>query len=59
MKVQGKKAELSIYADVGFGGVTADSFRKELKSYGKLDEIDLRINSYGGEVYDGFAITMT
>lgn len=56
MKVQGKKAELSIYADVGFGGVTADSFRKELKSYGKLDEIDLRINSYGGEVYDGFAI---
>lgn len=56
MKAVGGKAELSIYADIGFWGITAADFKKELNSYGKLNEIELSINSYGGEVYDGFAI---
>ena len=37
-------------------GVTAKKFRDDLKALGELDEITVRINSPGGEVFDGFAI---
>lgn len=52
-------AEIYIYEDVGeswFGGVTAKDFAQELKGLGKVETIDLRINSYGGDVFDGLAI---
>lgn len=52
-------AEIYIYEDVGagfFGGVTAKEFARELKAAGKVRTIDVRINSGGGDVFDGLAI---
>jgi len=55
-----KRGEIMIYGAIGmdwFGdGITANSFAKELKSLGKVDVIDLRINSEGGAVHDARAI---
>lgn len=56
MKALNKKAEITVFADIGYWGITAEDFSKELKSHGNLDFIDLKINSYGGEVFDGFSI---
>lgn len=52
-------AEIYIYEDVGeswWGGVTASQFAADLKALGDVRTIDLRINSYGGDVFDGVAI---
>ena len=52
-------AEIYIYEDVGegwFGGVSAKQFADDLKALGTVQTIDLRLNSYGGEVFDGLAI---
>lgn len=54
-----KRAEIMLYGDVGegwFGGISAANFAKELRGLGDLDEIDMRINSIGGDVFDGTAI---
>lgn len=53
------EADVYIYEDVGagfFGGVTAKDFATELKKVGAVDTINVRINSGGGDVFDGFAI---
>jgi len=55
----GKTAEILIYDEIGFWGVTAKDFRAELKELGNVEEIDLRLNSPGGSVIDGFAIFNT
>ena len=47
--------EISIYDEIGFGGVTAKDFLAEVKKY-KGQHIDLRINSVGGSVIEGAAI---
>lgn len=52
-------AEILIYEDVGegwFGGISAKAFAEQLKALGSVDTIDVRINSYGGDVFDGLAI---
>ena len=54
------KAEIWIYEQIGEdfwsgGGTTAKGFQKELASI-KSGQIDLHINSPGGEVFDGLAI---
>ena len=54
------KAEIWIYEQIGEdfwtgGGVTAKSFQKELSAV-KASQIDLHINSPGGEVFDGITI---
>jgi ATP-dependent protease ClpP protease subunit len=52
-------AEIFIYEDVGeswFGGVSARQFAADLRGLGDVQAIDLRINSYGGDVFDGLAI---
>lgn len=52
-------AEILIYEDVGaswFGGITAKDFAEQLKALGTIQTIDVRINSYGGDVFDGLAI---
>lgn len=50
-------AEILLYEDIGgWFGVTSDAFVKEVKSLGKVSEINLRINSNGGNVFDGLAI---
>lgn len=55
-----KKAEILVYGDIGpkwLGyDVDAKSFHEELRALGDVDEIDLRINSFGGDVFDGLAI---
>jgi len=54
-----QSAEILIYEDVGegwFGGISAKAFAKELKSLGTVKTIDVRINSYGGDVFEGLAM---
>lgn len=48
-------AEVAIYDEVGYLGVTAADFITELKAI-DARAINLHISSPGGEVYDGFAI---
>lgn len=48
-------AEVCIYDEIGMFGITARDFLNELKSVGNR-KITLRINSPGGEVFDGLAI---
>lgn len=50
-----KRAEVYIYGIIGAWEVSASNFVKELKDIGRKD-IDLFINSPGGEVFDGLAI---
>lgn len=56
------KAEIVIYDSIGYdwwtgGGVTAKSFDKELKALdASVNELTVRINSPGGDVFDGIAI---
>jgi ATP-dependent protease ClpP protease subunit len=47
--------EIRIYDSIGWWGVTASDFAAELDKV-DADEIVLRINSSGGDVFDGFAI---
>lgn len=53
-------AEILIYDAIGkdwFGdGFTAKKFREDLKALGNVETLVVRINSPGGEVFDGFAI---
>jgi len=48
-------AEVKIYDDIGAYGVSAKQFCGEFNAI-KAAKIDLRINSYGGEVFDAAAI---
>ncbi len=54
------RAEVLIYDPIGEdwlgNGVTAKKFRDDLAAMGDVQEIVVRINSPGGEVFDGFAI---
>ncbi len=48
-------AEIIIYGDIGFD-ITAKEFSDELKAMGDVKDITIRINSFGGDVFDGVAI---
>lgn len=50
-----EEAEVFIYEEIGYWGVTADAFVKDLQ---KIDAktITLRLNTPGGSVFDGVAI---
>lgn len=61
MQIQAKsnnRVEILLYEDIGgWFGITADEFVREVKSAAKdKTDIDLRINSNGGNVFDGVAI---
>ncbi len=57
MKASGEKtADIFIYDEIGYWGVTARMFASSLKSLGDLDHINLHIHSPGGDVFDGIAI---
>ena len=50
---------IEIYESIGggwFGGIGAKEFSRELKALGKLDSLDININSPGGDVFEGQAI---
>ncbi|WP_327132005.1 Clp protease ClpP [Streptomyces sp. NBC_01343] len=51
----GGAAEVAIYDEIGWFGVTAADFINELKSV-TASEITVRLNSPGGDVFDGIAI---
>lgn len=58
----GKRGEIWLYDQVGegfFGGMSAKQFAKEVTNLGKVDTINLHINSPGGSVFDGVAIYNT
>lgn len=59
-KARGSRGEIWLYDKIGASfwgdGITAKSFQKELAALGKVTTINLRINSPGGDVFDGFAI---
>jgi HK97 family phage major capsid protein len=54
-----KEAEIFIYEEIGegwYGGVSAKKFAEDLKALGDLSKITLRLNSPGGDVFDGNTI---
>lgn len=57
MKASGDKtADIYIYDEIGYWGVTARKFASSMKALGDLDHINLHIHSPGGDVFDGIAI---
>lgn len=48
-------AELLLYGDIGFE-VTAAEVAQQLSALGEIETINLRINSFGGDVFQGLAI---
>ncbi|POW59841.1 peptidase S14 [Candidatus Pantoea alvi] len=50
------EAEIYIYDEIGFQGVTAKQFISDLKALGEIKHITLHINSPGGCIFDGIAI---
>jgi ATP-dependent Clp endopeptidase proteolytic subunit ClpP len=49
------ETEVTIYDEIGFWGVTAADFIKDFSAI-KASTVTLRVNSPGGDVYDGIAI---
>lgn len=60
MAAKAGSVEISIYDQIGqnwYGeGITAKKFERDLKAFGDIDSITLRINSPGGSVFEGNAI---
>lgn len=57
IQMKGKTAEVLLYEDIGgWFGITAVSFAKEIDGLKDVSEINLRINSNGGNVFDGVTI---
>ncbi len=54
-KADARAADVYIYDEIGYYGVTASDFTKEIAAL-DVDTIKLKINSPGGEVFDGVAI---
>lgn len=52
---QGGRAVVRIYQEIGYWGVTAEDFATELAAL-TASEIEVQINSPGGDVFDGLAI---
>jgi ATP-dependent Clp protease protease subunit len=59
-QARGSRGEIWLYDPIGANmwgdSISAKSFQKELSALGKVDTINLRINSPGGDVFDGFSI---
>lgn len=57
-----KAAEILIYEDIGagwFGGVSAKQFADDLKAFGAVDTLNIRVNSPGGDVFEALAMYNT
>lgn len=53
--IAAERAEVSIYDEIGFWGITASDFVRDLQSV-QAKSIELHISSPGGDVFDGIAI---
>ena len=51
----GPQATIRIYSEIGWFGVTAEDFARDLADI-TADHIEVQINSVGGDVFDGVAI---
>jgi ATP-dependent protease ClpP protease subunit len=49
-------AEILIHDEIGLWGISAQQFTRDLKDLGSPKRITVRINSPGGDVFDGIAI---
>lgn len=59
IKAKTQEAEVWIYEEIGagwFGGLSAKQFADDIKALGKVNQITVRLNSPGGDVFDGIAI---
>lgn len=58
IKMNGKVAEILFYGTIGgsFEGITAKDFNAALRSVGKVADIFMRMNSEGGDVFEGMAM---
>jgi ATP-dependent Clp protease, protease subunit len=56
IQAKGSTAEIVIYDEVGLFGISAKQFNDQLKALGPVSTIVLRVNSPGGDVWDGIAI---
>jgi ATP-dependent Clp protease protease subunit len=60
IRAAGKNGEIVLYDEIGEsfwgGGISAQKFKNDLDALGKVTNIDLRINSPGGQVFDGMTI---
>lgn len=50
------EAEIYIYDEIGFQGVSAKQFISDLQALGEIKHITLHINSPGGSIFEGIAI---
>lgn len=50
------EADIYIYDEIGFWGVTAKQFISDMNALGDITHINLHINSPGGDVFEGIAI---
>lgn len=54
------RGEILLYGNIGDSfwteGISAKKFQDDLKSMGSIKDLDIRINSEGGDVFDGKAI---
>jgi ATP-dependent protease ClpP protease subunit len=48
--------EILLFDDIGYGGLTAKNFINEVKALGDVRNLTVRINSLGGDLFDGLAI---
>lgn len=59
-KKSNDRGEILIYGDIGFSwwddGVTAKAVKTALDEIGGDSALDIRVNSYGGDVFEGIAI---
>lgn len=55
VQAKGDAVEILLYDEIGFFGITAKAFAETLASI-DADEIHLRVNSPGGDVFDGVAM---
>jgi ATP-dependent Clp protease, protease subunit len=64
MRLSGSKnGEIYLYDEIGQGffggGISAKQFADDLNALGKIDTLNVRMNSPGGDVFDGLAIYNT
>ena len=52
----GTAAEIDVYGDIGFWGITAASFKDALRGLGDVKSLVVNVNSPGGDVFEAIAI---
>jgi ATP-dependent protease ClpP protease subunit len=57
IRVKANEAEILLYEEIDqYFGIGAKAFREELKAAGDVSRIKVRVNSPGGNIFDGLAI---